>query len=715
MAANTAYAGFPRLAALQAADGYLPRQLTYRGSRLVYSRGIGLLAVVASILIWLFDASVTGLIPLYAIGVFLSFTLSQVGMARRWWKCGQIAEGGELRERGSVLHPDPRWRLKMVVNGIGAAITAIVTIIFAVTKFTEGAWMVLILIPVLVASFYAIHRHYVALARQLSLDAFGPPTRVDRHRVILALSGVNRGTLAGLHYARALSEDVTAVYVAADPESAAELEAKWGRWGAGVRLVIVRSPYRLLIEPLLDYIRQVSAHRQANEVLTIVVPQFVPQQALAQPAPRADGSDAAAGPDVRAGDRDHERALPGRRGRGVGMYAIIVGCGRVGSELAMLLSRRGHDVTIIDHVGSSFSHLDPAWRGRTIEAEAMADGVLKRAGIEQAHALASVTNSDAVNAVVAHVASTVYNVRSVVSRNYDPRWLPLHEAMGLRTVSSTAWGAQRLEELLESRRTRPVFSAGNGEVEIYELDIPKSWDGKPLAELLGGIDCVVVSLTHGGRAAMPTPKATLALGGPDPRRRDDRGRDGAARPPLRSGGLSMYVLIAGGGRTAATLALTLHEQKHEVRLMEHRPQVLAHLHRDLPTELVYEGNPTDPRTLELAGVQRGAGAGGLDVERRREPLALLHRPRALPRAAHDRHHQRPAQRLALRQEVPRRRRAQPGRHPGQPDRAGDVARRHDDAAQAAQGQLLARERDAAARRARGRASRSRTCRCRAAR
>jgi len=151
------------------------------------------------------------------------------------------------------------------------------------------------------------------------------------------------------------------------------------------------------------------------------------------------------------------------------MYVIVVGCGRVGSELAMSLSKRGHDVTVIDHVGSSFSHLDPAWRGRTIEAEAMAEGVLKRAGVEQADALASVTNSDAVNAVVAHVARTVYKVQSVVSRNYDPRWRPLHEAMGLRTVSSTAWGAQRVEELLESRRMRPVFSAGNGEVELYDM------------------------------------------------------------------------------------------------------------------------------------------------------------------------------------------------------------------------------------------------------
>ena len=134
------------------------------------------------------------------------------------------------------------------------------------------------------------------------------------------------------------------------------------------------------------------------------------------------------------------------------MHVIVVGCGRVGSELADELSRRGHDVTVIDHVGSSFQHLDPAWRGRTIEAEPLAEGVLERAGVAKAGALAAVTNSDAVNAVVAHVARTMYGVPSVVARNYDPRWRPLHEALGLQTVSSTAWGAQRIEELLESRR-----------------------------------------------------------------------------------------------------------------------------------------------------------------------------------------------------------------------------------------------------------------------
>jgi amino acid transporter len=278
MAANTAYAGFPRLAALQAADGYLPRQLTYRGSRLVFSRGILVLAIVASLLIWVFDASVTGLIPLYAIGVFLSFTLSQAGMARRWRKSGRLAPGEVLQEKGSTVQHDPRWMFKMVVNGFGAFLTAAVTCVFAVTKFHDGAWVVLVVIPALVVVFYTIHRHYLDLARRLSLERFGPPPRVDRHRVIIPISGVHRGVVAGLTYARALSEDVTAVYVSTDLQLTEAVEKKWGLWGGGVRLVVVNSPYRLLVEPLVDYIRQVAARRQPNEVITVVVPQFVPRR-----------------------------------------------------------------------------------------------------------------------------------------------------------------------------------------------------------------------------------------------------------------------------------------------------------------------------------------------------------------------------------------------------------------------------------------------------
>jgi amino acid transporter len=278
MAANTAYNGFPRLAALQAADGFLPRQLTYRGSRLVFSRGIVVLAVMASALIVAFDASVTALIPLYAIGVFLSFTLSQAGMARRWRKAGRLAQGEEKTEAGSVLRYQKGWRPRMVVNAVGAALTAIVTLIFAVTKFHDGAWVVIIVIPLLVAFFFAIHRHYQDMAQRLSLEDFGAPPRLARHRVILPISGVHRGTVNALRYARILSDDITAVYVSTDAQSTEAVQRKWGQWGSGVRLVIVNSPYRLLVEPLLGYIKQVADRRQPNEVITIVVPQFVPRK-----------------------------------------------------------------------------------------------------------------------------------------------------------------------------------------------------------------------------------------------------------------------------------------------------------------------------------------------------------------------------------------------------------------------------------------------------
>lgn len=130
------------------------------------------------------------------------------------------------------------------------------------------------------------------------------------------------------------------------------------------------------------------------------------------------------------------------------MYVIVVGCGRVGSDLAGRLSRQGHDVTVIDYVGSSFKHLDPEYRGRTIEAEPLAEGVLAKAGIEHADALAAVTNSDTTNAVVAHLARSVFKVPRVVSRNYDPRWLPLHEAMGLEVVSTTIWGSRQMETMV---------------------------------------------------------------------------------------------------------------------------------------------------------------------------------------------------------------------------------------------------------------------------
>jgi len=281
MAANTAFADFPRLGALHAGDGFLPRQLTYRGSRLVYSRGIVSLAVIASALIIIFQASVTRLIPLYAIGVFLSFTLSQAGMARRWWKIGHLEEGVEIVEPGSTLKYEKGWQYRMMINGFGSLCTAVVMVVFAVTKFREGAWVVLILTPVLVTIFFSIHHHYKGLAKKLSLDNFGViPPHAMRHRIVMPVSGVHQGTLAALRYARMLSDDITAVHVSIEPADSEKIRQKWEKWGEGIRMVMLDSPYRLFLEPLLEYIAEIASQRQPGETITIVVPEFVPESRL---------------------------------------------------------------------------------------------------------------------------------------------------------------------------------------------------------------------------------------------------------------------------------------------------------------------------------------------------------------------------------------------------------------------------------------------------
>ena len=279
MAANTAFADFPRLGALAAADGFLPRQLTFRGSRLVYSNGIITLAVIASVFIIINRARVDLLIPLYAIGVFLSFTLSQTGMARRWWRIGRLKDGEEIVSHGTTLRHEKGWRLKMLINGFGAVCTAIVMVVFAVTKFREGAWIVLIVIPLLVSLFFTIHRHYKDLAAHLTLDKFsGLPARQTRHRVIMPVSGIHQGTMEALRYAKLLSDDVTAVHVSMDPNETEKVQKKWKTWGEGTRLIILDSPFRLFIEPLLKYLEEIIDRRQSNETITIVVPQFIPSR-----------------------------------------------------------------------------------------------------------------------------------------------------------------------------------------------------------------------------------------------------------------------------------------------------------------------------------------------------------------------------------------------------------------------------------------------------
>ena len=277
MAANTSFADFPRLGALHANDGFLPRQMTFRGSRLVYSTGIIALALIASGLTIGFQANVTKLIPLYAIGVFLSFTLSQTGMARRWWKSGHLKPGEEIVEPGSTVRFDKGWIHKMIINGFGAVCTLTVTIVFAAFKFNEGAWVVVLLTPILVFVFFSIHRHYKNLARQLSLENSHGLRDIRRNRVIIPIASVHRGTLVALRFARTLSADVTAVHISVDDKEKEKILERWEKWGDGIRLVILNSPYRLFIEPLLDYVDKLETITKPNEIITIVVPQFIPK------------------------------------------------------------------------------------------------------------------------------------------------------------------------------------------------------------------------------------------------------------------------------------------------------------------------------------------------------------------------------------------------------------------------------------------------------
>jgi hypothetical protein len=236
------------------------------------------LAFLASLLFIIFQANVSGLIPLYAIGVFLSFTLSQSGMAHRWWKSGKLKPGEEKVEPGSTLKYENKWLVKMLINGFGAVVTFFVTIIFAVTKFADGAWVVVILLPILVFVFFSIHKHYENLAGHLTLEKYEGQHHVGRHRVVLPIASVHRGTLKALRYAKSLSKDVTAVHVSIDELETKKLQQKWETWGDGIRLVILESPYRLMIEPLLDYITELNQNQMENEVITIVIPQFIPRR-----------------------------------------------------------------------------------------------------------------------------------------------------------------------------------------------------------------------------------------------------------------------------------------------------------------------------------------------------------------------------------------------------------------------------------------------------
>ena len=257
LAANTSYADFPRLCSLMARDGYLPRQLSNIGDKLVFNNGIFVLTFFSLMLIVLFKGSVNALIPLYCVGVFLSFTLSQSGMVRRWMR---------LREKG--------WQLKAAVNGVGAIATFIVLIVFGVVKFSHGAWVVIVLIPALVFFFSRIHRHYRSVSKQLSLEGYRP-SQGFRHHVLVLAPDIHRGVIPALQYARTISEDARAIHVAIDPTREARLRKRWIEYSRGVPLVMLHSPYRSLVSPVLTYIDDLQK-QEPNSITTVIIPEFVP-------------------------------------------------------------------------------------------------------------------------------------------------------------------------------------------------------------------------------------------------------------------------------------------------------------------------------------------------------------------------------------------------------------------------------------------------------
>ena len=257
LAANTAFADFPRLASIVARDKFLPRQFMNQGDRLAFSNGILALSVFAGILLLAYHGDTHQLIPLYMIGVFVSFTLSQAGMVLHWRR---------LKGRG--------WRTSAAVNGFGALVTGIVLVIVSVTKGLEGAWIIILLIPCLVMLFRATRRHYDHVAAQLSVRNTAPEPR--RHNAVLVpISGIQQAVLGALGYARSLAEDVRAVYVDVDPAATAQIRSEWPRWGGGTRLVTLDSPFRSLMEPLLEYIEAVQREDPAGYV-TVVLPEFIP-------------------------------------------------------------------------------------------------------------------------------------------------------------------------------------------------------------------------------------------------------------------------------------------------------------------------------------------------------------------------------------------------------------------------------------------------------
>jgi len=299
LAANTSFADFPRLASLLAADRFLPRQLASRGDRLVFSNGVLILALFASILIVIFKGNEQAMLPLYALGVFISFTLSQAGMVVHWKRLRQAEEAKrrikeeeeihrtETADTGAASHETERlqaierdtggnWLVSMAINSVGAAVSLVVLLVITVTKFTHGAWAVVLLIPLIVWMFRSIREHYLEIAKQLSTEGLVPETAITKHQVLVPISGIHRGVVFALEYAKSIAPGhVTAVYVDFNEEATQKLREKWPRWGNGVELVILQSPYRSLTRPLLRHVERL-LNQGDKQMITVLLPEFVP-------------------------------------------------------------------------------------------------------------------------------------------------------------------------------------------------------------------------------------------------------------------------------------------------------------------------------------------------------------------------------------------------------------------------------------------------------
>jgi amino acid transporter len=286
LAANTGYQDFPRLSSFLAKDGFLPRWMQNRGDRLVYSSGIVVLAVISSIIVILFQANEIAMLPLYALGVMLSFTLSQSGMSRLMSKVGQLKPGETTHTGVTTIHYEKGWRWKKAVNTVGAITTGIVFVILVATKFVDGAWLIALAIPLLVFMFHKIHQHYEHVANNLTTEDFDEADLVEVANVaIVPIADVHRGTLRALQYACRIAGDVRAVCVATTPAVRERVERRWARFPKltrDVTLVMIDYDFRDILTPLVDYIEHVNHAEFPDRLITIVIPEFVPTEPLAQ-------------------------------------------------------------------------------------------------------------------------------------------------------------------------------------------------------------------------------------------------------------------------------------------------------------------------------------------------------------------------------------------------------------------------------------------------